>query len=108
MVLSKWPIVSTSQYFMSDQMPIAQATINVGGKFINFFSTHFQWPSNASSERQVQANELVSFASQFSEPRIIAGDFNAQDGTAEINIVELKYLSGWDTAVSHNTASAYA
>jgi len=108
MILSKWPIVSTSQYFMSYQMPIAQATLDVGGKYVNFFSTHFQWPSTASSDRQVEANELVSFASQFSEPRIIAGDFNAQDGTPEINIVELKYLNGWDTAVSHNTAVAYA
>jgi len=108
MILSKWPIVSTSQYFMSYQMPIAQATLNVGGKYVNFFSTHFQWPSTASSERQVQANELVSFASSFSEPRIIAGDFNAQDGTPEINIVEQKYLSGWNTALSHNTAVAYS
>jgi len=108
MVLSKWPILSKSQYFMSYQRSIAQATLSVGGKSVNVFATHFSAPSNASSERQVQANELVSFASQFSEPRIIAGDFNAQDGTAEINIVELKYLSGWDAAVSHNTAVAYA
>ena len=108
MILSKWPIVSTAQYFMSYQMPIAQATLNVGGKYVNFFSTHFQWPSTSSSQRQVEANELASFASSFSEPRIIAGDFNAQDGTPEINIVEQKYLSGWNTAVSHNTAVAYA
>jgi endonuclease/exonuclease/phosphatase family metal-dependent hydrolase len=108
MILSKWPIVSTSQYFMSYQMPIAQATLNVGGKYVNFFSTHFQWPSTSSSQRQVEANELVSFASSFSEPRIIAGDFNAQDGTPEINIVEQKYLSGWNTAVSHSAAVAYS
>jgi endonuclease/exonuclease/phosphatase family metal-dependent hydrolase len=108
MVLSKWPILSKSQYFMRYHRSIAQATLSVGGKSVNVFATHFSAPSNAGSERQVQANELISFASQFSEPRIIAGDFNAQDGTAEINIVELKYLSGWDTAVSHNTAVAYA
>jgi endonuclease/exonuclease/phosphatase family metal-dependent hydrolase len=80
----------------------------VGGKRVNFFSTHFQWPASASSERQAEANQLVSFASKFAEPRIIAGDFNAQDGTPEINIVEQKYLSGWNTALSHNTAVAYA
>jgi endonuclease/exonuclease/phosphatase family metal-dependent hydrolase len=108
MILTKWPIVSTSQYFMSYQMPIAQATLNVGGKYVRFFSTHFQWPSNASSQRQAEANQLVSFASKFPEPRIIAGDFIAQDGTAEINIIAQKYLSGWDTAVSHNTAVAYS
>ena len=108
MVLSKWPILSKSQYFMSYQRSIAQATLSVGGKHVNFFSTHFSAPSNAGSERQIQASQLVSFASKFPEPRVIAGDFNAQEGTPEINIVELKYLSGWDAAVSHNTAVAYA
>jgi endonuclease/exonuclease/phosphatase family metal-dependent hydrolase len=80
----------------------------VGGKHVNVFATHLAAPKNASSERQVQASQLVSFASKFPEPRIIGGDFNAQEGTPEINIVELKYLDGWDTAVNHNTASAYA
>ena len=108
MILSKWPIVSSSQYFMKYQMPIAQATLSVGGKRVNFFSTHFQWPASASSERQAEANQLVSFANKFAEPRIIAGDLNAQDGTPEINIVEQKFLSGWNTALSHNTAVAYS
>src|SRR3989449_3485494 len=108
MILSKWPIVSSSQYFMKYQMPIAQATLSVGGKRVNFFSTHFQWPASASSERQAEANQLVSFANKFAEPRIIAGDLNAQDGTPEINIVELKYLSGWNAALSHKTAVAYS
>ena len=107
MILSKWPIVSTAQYFMSYQMPIAEATLSVNGKLISFFATHFQWPENASSERQVEANELVSFASKFPEPRIIGGDFNAQVGTPEVNIVLQKYYGGWDTAVSKTIAAAY-
>ena len=63
MVLSKWPIVSTTQYFMSYQMPIVESTLNVNGKLISFFATHFQWPNTAtaSAQRQVEANELVSF-----------------------------------------------
>jgi hypothetical protein len=39
MILSKWPIVSTEQYFMSYQMPIAEATLNVNGKHVSFFAT---------------------------------------------------------------------
>ena len=89
-------------------MPIAQATLSVGGKRVNFFSTHFQWPASSSSERQAEASQVLSFTSKFAEPRIIAGDFNAQDGTPEINIVEQKFLSGWNTALSHNTAVAYS
>jgi endonuclease/exonuclease/phosphatase family metal-dependent hydrolase len=80
----------------------------LGGKRVNFFSIHFQWPANYSSQRQAEAKQVLSFTSKFAEPRIIAGDFNAQDGTPEINIVEQKFLSGWNTAVSRNTAVAYS
>jgi len=108
MILTKWAIKSTSHYFMSYQMPIAQATISVGGKLINFFSTHFQWPDNDSYQRQVEAKQLVSFASKFAEPRILAGDFNAQDYTTEIKIILNSYIDGWMKAVNSGAASAYA
>ena len=108
MVLSKWPIVSSAQYFMSYQMPIVEATVKVNGKPISFFATHFQWPAGASGERQVQAHQLITFASKFAEPRIVAGDFNAQVGTPEIDILLQQYFGGWDKAVSEGTASAYA
>jgi PKD repeat protein len=107
MILSKWPIVSTAQYFMSYQMPIAEATIKVNGKLISFFSTHFQWPSTASSQRQTQARQLVSFASKFPEPRIIAGDLNAQVGTPEVDLILQNYFGGWDTALGKGVATAY-
>jgi endonuclease/exonuclease/phosphatase family metal-dependent hydrolase len=108
MILSKWPFLSTSYYFMSYQMPIAQATLNVNGKAMNFFSTHFQWPSTSSAERQVEANELVAFARTFAEPRIIAGDFNAQTSTPEIQTMMQSYFDSWGTAVSGGKATAYA
>ncbi len=107
MILSKWPIVSTSHYYMSYQMPISEATINVNGKLISFFATHFQWPAGDSYERQVEAHELVSFASQFPEPRIIGADLNAQVYTPEVGIILQQYNGGWDTAVSNGTATSY-
>ena len=107
MVLSKWPIVSTAPLYMSYQMPVAEATINVNGKLISFFSTHFQWPGSASGERQVEANQLVAFASKFAEPRIIAGDFNAQVYTTEIGIILQQYYGAWDEAISKGVATAY-
>ena len=107
MVLSKWPIVSTASLYMSYQMPVAEATISVNGKLISFFSTHFQWPSTASAERQVEANQLVAFASQFAEPRIIAGDLNAQVYTPEVETVLQQYYGAWDEAVSKGVATAY-
>lgn len=107
LILSKWRIVSTAQYYMSYQTPIAEATIDVNGKLISFFSTHFQAPKSASGQRQVEASQLVSFASKFPQPRIIAGDLNAQVGTAEISIIMQQYSNGWDTAVNSGTARAY-
>jgi PKD repeat protein len=107
MILSKWPIVSTEQYFMSYQMPIAEATLDVNGKQISFFATHFQWPKSAGAERQVEATELVAFASKFPEPRIIAGDLNAQVYTPEVITILQEYSGGWDTAVGKGVATAY-
>lgn len=108
MVLSKWPIVSTKQLFLSYQMPVVEATLKVNGKLISFFATHFQWPSSASAQRQVEAKQLVNFAATFPEPRIIAGDFNAQLGTPEMDTLFQQYYGGWDKAVSAGTAAAYA
>jgi PKD repeat protein len=107
MVLSKWPIISTAPLYMSYQMPVAEATINVNGKLISFFSTHFQWPSTASAERQVEANQMVAFAAQFAEPRIIAGDLNAQVYTPEVETVLQQYYGAWDQAVSSGVATGY-
>ena len=107
MVLSKWPIVSATPLYMSYQMPVAEATINVNGKLISFFSTHFQWPEGASAQRQVEANQLVAFASQFAEPRIIAGDLNAQVYTPEVETVLQQYYGAWDEAVSKGVATGY-
>jgi PKD repeat protein len=107
MVLSKWPIVSSAPLYMSYQMPVAEATINVNGKLISFFSTHFQWPGTASAERQVEANQLVAFASKFAQPRIIAGDLNAQVYTPEVETVLQQYYGAWDEAVSKGLATSY-
>jgi PKD repeat protein len=107
MILSKWPIVSSAPYFMSYGYSIAEATLKVNGKLISFFATHFQYPKDASAERQVEANQLVAFASKFAEPRIIAGDLNAQVGTPEVDIILQDYFGGWDSAVNKGVATAY-
>ena len=107
MVLSKWPIVSTAPLYMSYQMPVAEATINVNGRQISFFSTHFQWPEDASGERQVEARELVAFASKIAEPRVIAGDLNAQVYTPEVGIILQQYYGAWDESISKGLATSY-
>ncbi len=107
MVLSKWPIVSSASLYMSYQMPVAEATISVNGKLISFFSTHFQWPEDASAQRQVEANQMIAFASQFAEPRIIGGDLNAQVYTPEVETILQQYHGAWDVAASRGIATGY-
>jgi len=107
MILSKWPILSTETYYMSYQMPIVEAALDINGKHVSFFATHFQWPEDAGAERQVEANQLVAFASKFPEPRIIAGDLNSQVYTSEVITILDQYYGGWDTAVGKGVATAY-
>ena len=106
MIMTKWPILSKAQLFLVYQMPIAEATINVNNKHISFFSTHLDWTS--SSKRLAQAQQLVPFTTNFAEPRILSGDFNAQTYTSEIAVILNKYDDAWGTAVGAGKATAYA
>jgi endonuclease/exonuclease/phosphatase family metal-dependent hydrolase len=88
-------------------MPIAEATLDVNGKHVSFFTTHFQWPSTASAERTVEAAQLVAFASKFAEPRFITGDLNAQVYTPEVITILQQYYGEWDRAVAKGVATSY-
>jgi endonuclease/exonuclease/phosphatase family metal-dependent hydrolase len=105
MVLSKYPFVSTSSLYLSYQMSVAQATISVGGRNINFFSAHLDW--NYPGWREVQALELNTWAATFAEPRIIAGDFNAWPDQTSISIMNTYNYDAWTQAVNNGTAAAY-
>jgi endonuclease/exonuclease/phosphatase family metal-dependent hydrolase len=105
MILSKYPFVSTSSLYLSYQMSVAQATINVGGRNINFFSAHLDWIYPL--WREVQALQLNTWAATFAEPRIIAGDFNAWPDQASISIMNTFNYDAWTEALNNGTAAAY-
>jgi endonuclease/exonuclease/phosphatase family metal-dependent hydrolase len=105
LILSKYPLVSTSSRFLSYQRSVAQATINISGKTINFFATHLDPDSSAARAQQI--SELTGFASGFSESRIIAGDFNAGPDTPEIGGMFGTYYDYWQVAMAGGVASAY-
>jgi endonuclease/exonuclease/phosphatase family metal-dependent hydrolase len=105
MILSKFPFVSTSHLFLSYQFSVAQATVNVGGRHVNFFSAHLDW--NYPAWRQVQAVELNAWAATFAEPRIIAGDFNAWPDQAAISTMNTYNYDAWLQGVGNGTATAY-
>jgi len=105
LILSKFSFVSTSTRYLSYERSVAEATVNVGGRNVNFFATHLDHTS--SSLRYQEVTELQSYTNGFSEPRIVCGDFNAGPDLSEtIHMAELFYDS-WVQAMNIGTATAY-
>lgn len=105
LILSKYPFVSTSSRYLSYERSVAQATVNIGGRNVNFFATHLD--AYTASYRYQEVTEIQSFMSGFSEPRIIVGDFNAGPDLSEaIHMAEL-YYDSWVNAMNIGTAVAY-
>ncbi len=105
LILTWHPIVSTNARFLSAQRSVAQATVNIGGRNVSFFATHFD--DAASSNRVVEAGELKSWATNFAEPRIMTGDFNGSPDTAEASSMSESYYDSWNEAMNRGTASSY-
>jgi len=105
LILTKHSIVSTSLLYMSGSRSVAQATINVSSRTINFFATHLD--PDSSTTRYSQVGQLMNFASTFSESRIVAGDFNAGPDTSESIRMTSGYYDNWMRAMNGGTAVAY-
>ena len=105
LILSPYSFVSTNSRYLSYTRSVAQATINVGGRNVNFFVTHLD--DAASSNRYQEVTEMQSFMSGFSEPRIAVGDFNGGPDTSEAIHMAEQYYDGWMNALNIGTAIAY-
>ena len=104
-IISQYPLLSTSHRYLSYGRSVAQATININGRTINFFATHLDHTS--ASLRYTQINELKSFMSGFAESRIVVGDFNAGADTGEIANMASSYYDAWMEAMGSSNATAY-
>lgn len=105
LILSTYSFSSTSSRFLSYTRSVAQATVNVGGRNINFFATHLDHTS--SGLRQVQADELIAWTSGFASPRIVCGDMNAGNDTPELLKLLHAYRDSWVDAMGQGSAQAY-
>ena len=105
LILSTYSFSTLSSRYLSYERSIAQATINVGGRNINFFATHLDHTSSAL--RLTQAVELISWTSGFAAPRIVAGDLNAGNDTPEILRLLTSFRDGWVDALNAGAAFAY-
>ena len=105
LVLSRYNFVSVNGTFLSYQRSIAQVTINVGGRNVNFFATHLDHTSSAL--RQTEAGELLQWTGNFATPRIVCGDMNAANDTPEVLALLATYRDSWVDALNLGTAAAY-
>ena len=105
LILSKYSFISTSSRYLSYTRSVAQVTISVNGRTINFFGTHLD--DGSSGARYTEVGELMSFAAGFSESRIICGDFNAGPDLSETVRMTSNYYDSWMRAMNIGTAVAY-
>jgi endonuclease/exonuclease/phosphatase family metal-dependent hydrolase len=105
LILSRYNFAAVNSRYLSYQRSIAQATINVGGRNINFFATHLDHTSSAL--RQTEAAELVQWTAGFAAPRIVCGDMNAGNDAPEVLALLAAYRDSWVDALNQGTASAY-
>lgn len=105
LILSKHSFSSTGGRYLSVQRSVAQVTVNVGGRTINFFATHLD--ADSSSNRYLQAGELLSYASGFGDSKIIVGDFNAGPDLSETVRMTSAFYDGWMRAMNAGAAVAY-
>jgi endonuclease/exonuclease/phosphatase family metal-dependent hydrolase len=106
LILSRFPLSSAKAIQLSYDRVAVQVTVSVNGKTINFFSTHLD--DNSSTQRTTEIAELKANASVLAQQRIIAGDFNAYPGAAEIPKMTADYYDSWAEAKADGTALAYA
>jgi endonuclease/exonuclease/phosphatase family metal-dependent hydrolase len=106
LILTTFPIEDSDDYQLSYSRSVARVQILVAGIRVNVFSTHLD--ADSAARRTTQMNQLKSWASSFSEQRILAGDFNAWPGATEISTITSAYIDTWAAAKTAGTSVAYS
>ena len=105
LIISAYNFIATNSKYLSYTRSIAQVTINVGGRNINFFATHLD--ATSSALRQTEVQELLSWTSGFASPRVVSGDMNAANDTPEVLSLLNVFRDSWVDALNQGTALAY-
>jgi endonuclease/exonuclease/phosphatase family metal-dependent hydrolase len=105
-VMTRLDIDATDDFLLSVSRSVAMIRVNVNGRIINVFSTHLDHQSSAT--RVLQVKQLVAWADNHSEQRIIAGDLNGWPGTPEIAEMGKTHNDGWAVAKSKGVAVSFS
>ena len=104
-ILSRYPLVNTGARYLSFGRSVAQVMVSIGGRTVNFFSTHLSYES--ASWRQTQLSEMNNWMAGFSEQRIAAGDYNLFPHWVEYGTMTSLYYDSWQEAFNAGTAISY-
>jgi endonuclease/exonuclease/phosphatase family metal-dependent hydrolase len=105
-ILSRYPLQSTNLRYLSFGRSVAQVTVSIGGRTINFFSTHLSYES--ADWRYTQLSELNNWMSGFSEQKIVVGDFNLSPNWGEYGPMTSLNYDSWQQAFNAGTAVSYS
>jgi endonuclease/exonuclease/phosphatase family metal-dependent hydrolase len=97
--------VSSGSTQLSYSRGVAQMTIVVNGRNVNLLVTHVDYEN--ASYRTIQTKEVVRWATTFSEPRIVMGDFNTWPSTSDYWLMATPYQDAWVAGQSAGTAWAF-
>jgi endonuclease/exonuclease/phosphatase family metal-dependent hydrolase len=107
-VLSRFPIASTSYCQLSARRVAVNAGVYVNGRLVNVWSTHLDSSSTSSSMRIAEIKALHACVGSFAQQKIIAGDFNAKAATTEISLMASGgFTDTWAKAASQSIAYSY-
>ncbi len=106
LILSTYQLESSGDHELSYSRSVARVAIIVNGIRVNVYSTHLD--ADSSSRRSTQMREMLSWADNYPEQRIIAGDLNAWPGASEIQIMAADYDDAWAVAQSLDIDVAYS
>ena len=105
LLLSRYPLVSSSTTLLSYDRGVAQIGIVVNGRTINLFSTHVEYYN--AGWRTTQINEALAWIRNFPEPRIVMGDFNTPPNTSDYWLMATPYQDAWVAARTAGTATSF-
>jgi endonuclease/exonuclease/phosphatase family metal-dependent hydrolase len=107
LLLTRWSIDSSSICVTnsSKNRKAPHMSLVVNGRRINVWSTHLSVDS--ASERMSEAKAMTACEQNWSEARIVGGDFNMQSSSTEYNYMANYNIDGWAKAASLGTATHY-
>ena len=105
-ILSRFPIASKSECVLSSTNNALRVSVVVNGRTVNLFTTHLP-PGDSSSPRIRDAAALRACAREYSESRIITGDWNKSPGGQEVQQMLDAYFDSWAEAKRIDQAIDY-